>query len=184
MWVNGGAYQTWADFLDRWAAGEQDDPAHLPPLVPGDFAGDSWERLLNRITDALGRRLLAWSETLARELPAARDEFAAARALNHARWALPAIRSLAAAPGLPAEVRTRLAGLVDDQIRSVQRQLDEQVQRMRRPGIPSAVAEARLRTIRDNPLTAVTGAAHVTDAGWHADPTTPPRRRVIPSGGS
>jgi hypothetical protein len=179
MWVTGGAYQAWAEFLQRWGAGEQADPAVLPRLVPADFAGDSWERLMNRITDALSRRLLAWSETLARELPAARDEFAAARALNHARWALPPIRALAAAPGLPEEARARLVELVDNQIGSVQRQLDEQVQRLRRAGVPSSAVEARLRTIRENPLTAVTGGPHVTGGGWAADPTAAPRRRVI-----
>lgn len=179
MWVTGGAYQQWADFLERWSAGEQADPAALPRLAPADFAGDSWERLMHRITEALDRRLVAWSETLSRELAAARDEFAAARALNHARWALPPIRALAGAQALPEEVRTRLVAMVDNQIASIQRQMDDQVQGLRRGGVPASAVEARLRTIRDNPLTVVTAGPHVTGDGWAVDPTAAPRRRVI-----
>ncbi|HTF11188.1 MAG TPA: hypothetical protein VK659_23740, partial [Asanoa sp.] len=156
------------------------DPVTLPRLAPEDFAGDSWERLINRIGDAVNRRLLAWAETLARELPAARDEFAAARALNHARWALAPIRALAGAPGLPDDVRARLLAMVDGQVASVQQQLDEQVRRLRRTATPPAAVEARLRTIRENSLTAVTRGTHATNAGWSADPTARPRRRVIP----
>ncbi|GIF05197.1 hypothetical protein [Actinoplanes siamensis] len=180
MWVTGGHYQAWADFLERWAAGERLDPAGLPRLVRDDFAADSWARLADRITGALDDRMVAWSRTLSRELTAAPDEFAAARALNHARWALPPIRELAGAPGLTDELRARLTGMVDDAIRSVQRQIDEQVWRMRSSGVPRELVEARLRTVRENPLTAVTRGPHVTGDGWAAaDPTATPKRRVI-----
>ena len=179
MWITGGHYQTWVAFLERWQAGEQVDPAGLPPLTEKDFAGDSWQRLTDRITGALDGRLTAWSETLSRELSTARDEFTAARALNHARWGLPSIRALAAAPSLPPELRTRLIEIVDSQIVSVQQQLDQQVQRLRASGVPNAAVEARLRTVRDNPLTAVTSAPHITGEGWAGDPTASPRRRVI-----
>jgi hypothetical protein len=91
------------------------------------------------------------------------------------------MRTLAAAPGLPGEVRTRLIELVDNQIRSAQEQIDHQVQRMRHSGVPSTAVEARLRTVRSNPLTAVLGPAHATGGGWDADPTAAPRRRVLPN---
>ncbi len=179
MWVTGGHYQTWASFLERWTTGERIDPAGLPRLTPEDLAGDSWQRLVDRITAALDKRLTTWTETLSRELSAARDEFTAARALNHARWGLPPIRELAAAPGLPEELRARLIDLVDTQVASVQKQIDDQVQRLRSAGVPNAAVEARLRTVRDNPLTAVVRAPHVTGEGWAGDPTATPRRRVI-----
>jgi len=180
MWLTGGAYQAWTGFLQRWSEGGTEDPASLPRLAPEDFAGDTWARLMDQITAALDRRLIAWSDTLSRELGGARDEFAAARALNHARWGLPPIRALTTAPGLPEEVRTRLLGLVDGQIRSVQEQIDDQVQGMRRRGVPAAAVEARLRTVRQNPLTAVLGESHATGGGWDAaDPGAAPRRRVI-----
>ncbi|MFI5889766.1 hypothetical protein ACIA5D_06555 [Actinoplanes sp. NPDC051513] len=180
MWITGGAYQAWSAFLQQWGEGGHADPAALPRLVPEDLAGDTWERLMNQLTAALDRRLSAWSETLSRELSNATDEFAAARALDHARWGLPPFRALAAAPGLPEQVRTRLTGLVDNQIRSTQDQIDQQIQRMRHNGVPSAAVEARLRTVRSNPLTAVLGPAHATGGGWDADPTAAPRRRVLP----
>jgi hypothetical protein len=179
MWGSGGAYREWAEFLERWAAGEAADPATLPALTPADFAGDSWARLTERITGALDRRLVAWGETLTRELAGARDEFAAARALNHARWGLPPIRALASAPAIPPELRDRLTGLVDSQIEAAQRQLDESAQRLRRDNVPRGAAEARLRTIRDNPLTVVTAGPHTTGAGWDAGPVDRPRRRVL-----
>jgi hypothetical protein len=180
MWVNGGAYQAWSTFLQQWADGAPADPATLPRLAPEDFAGDTWERLMNQITGALDKRLTGWSATLSRELSTATDEFAAARALNHARWGLPPIRALALEPGLTEDMRTQLIRLVDNQIRSAQEQIDKQIQRMRLSGLPAAAVEARLRTVRENPLTAVLGPSHATGAGWDADPTVTPRRRVIP----
>lgn len=179
MWGSGGAYREWADFLDRWAAGEASDPQTLPHLEPADFAGDSWARLTGRITEALDRRLVAWGETLTRELRAARDEFAAARALDHARWGLPPIRALVSAAALPDELRDRLTGLFDGQIEAAQRQLAESVERLRRDNVPRGAIEARLRTIRDNPLTAVTAGPHATGTGWDAGPVDRPRRRVL-----
>jgi hypothetical protein len=180
MWVHGGLYEAWADYLDRWGGGEQLDPATLPKLAPEDLAGDTWERLVDRITAALSKRLTSWSDTLGRELSGATDEFAAARALGHARWSLAPVRAFAAGPALPDELRTRLIDLVDTQLRSTQRQLDDQVQRLLSTGTPRAAVEARLRTIRDNPLTAVTGGgAVVAGGGWDADPGATPRRRVI-----
>ena len=180
MWITGGAYHAWSTFLQQWGDGAQADPATLPRLAPEDLAGDTWERLMNQITAALDKRLSTWSDTLSRELGNAGDEFAAARALDHARWGLPPVRALAAAPGLSDEVRTRLLELVDNQIRSVQEQIDRQIQRMRHSGVPAATVEARLRTVRENPLTVVLCQAHATGGGWDAGPTVTPRRRVIP----
>lgn len=181
MYVTGGAFQIWATFLDSWADGGQPDVAALPAIDRHHFAGDGWARLTDRITGALDRRLTTWSGVLAREFSAARDEFAAARALHHARWELAPIRALAGAAALPEEVRGRLTELVETQIRSVQDQLERHVERMRRSGTPRAAVEARLRTIRDNPLTGVLTGPPVPGpaAGWAADPTVTPRRRVI-----
>ncbi len=180
MYVQGGQYAVWAAFLERWATGEQLDPATLPALEPADFHADSWDRLSGRIFDALAKRMKAWGDTLSRELGSP-DEFAAARALNHARWSLVPIRALAGTPALTEELRTKLTEMVDTLIRDAERQLDESVDRMRRSGAPRAAVEARLRTVRANPLSAVTERAnrHVTADAWAADPLATPRRRVI-----
>jgi len=174
VWVTGGAYQAWTGFLDHWAAGGPADGAQLPPLAVEDFDGDTWARLAGRIVEALDRRLTTWSETLARDLSAARDEFAAGQVLHRGRQGLGPIRALAATPSLPVELRTQLESLVDRQIGSVQDQLEQSVDRMRRAGRPARAVEARLRTIRDNPLT----VAAAPGPAWEAAPADRPRRRV------
>lgn len=179
MWISSGHYQAWAAFLERWGQGEPLDPATLPPLGPEDFIGESWQRLADRLSGAISRRLQTWSDTLTRELGNAGDEFQAARALNHARWSLPPIRALAGAAALPEEIRTKLTDLVDNQIRTTQEQLDAQTDRLRRSGVPGPAVEARLRTIRENPLTTATGGRPATGDGWAIDPSRTPRRRII-----
>lgn len=181
MWGGGGLYPTWAAFLDRWAAGEQLDPASLPPLRIEDFAGDTWARLSTRLTDALDRRLAAWAAALTAGIGEARDEFEVARALVNGRLGLAAIRALANHPGLPPEFAAQLLGLVDTQVGSAQRALEAEVERMRRSGVRRDVVEARLRTVRDNPLTEATRERPPASGPdvWYVDPTTPGRRQVI-----
>lgn len=184
MWGGGGTYQAWADFLQRWGAagaaggdggvgGGVGDGAGLPALVPTEFTGDSWERLTRRLTDAIDRRLRAWAESLTRGMAEARDEFGVGRALGNARLELRPIRALATHPALPRELSAGLVDLLDRQVRSVQRLLEEQVADARRRGADRRVVDARLRTIRDHDLT----AAPAGD-GWAA-PATPTRRRVL-----
>ncbi len=184
LWGDGGRYQRWADFLDRWGHGEPLDPAHLPPLHPEDFTPDSWQRLVDRISDALSTRLQTWADVLSRELGHAPDEFSAARALGHARANLRSIRALAGHPALPSDLGARLVEMIDSQITAVQRTLDEQVDAMRRSAVNRTVVEARLRTLRDNSLAVVVGedATRPTDGppdAWAGDPANPPRRRVV-----
>jgi hypothetical protein len=182
VYVHGGHYAAWAAFLDRWGAGENLDPAALPVLGPEDFQADSWQRLADRITAAVDTRMRAWGDRLTREMAAAPDEFTAGRAMNHARWSLTPIRDLAGSPALPEFVRTALTEMVETAIRDNQQQLDDDVDRLRRDGLPAAAIEARRRTIRDNPLTAVLHRAndHVHADAWAAaDPMGTPRRRVI-----
>ena len=185
MWGGGGHYNAWAALLDRWAAGEQADPATLPALRQEDLSGDGWERLTNRLTGALDQRMTAWAEALARAVSGAGDEFSRARALAQARNGLRPIRALAVHPGLPATLTAQLATLVDSQIRAVQDQLERQADRMRRAGARPAQVEASLRTVRDNSLVVAVAEAP-TDPGyaktdsWYVDPTAPTRRRIVP----
>jgi hypothetical protein len=183
VWASGGLYQQWAAFLDRWGAGEDVDPATLPPVSPEDFTGDGFERLANRLTAAVSRRLGAWAKALNNGMAAA-DEFTVARALGHARWGLRPIRALAAHDGLPAELSARLLAAVDDQVRSAQQSLEDQVERMRRNGADRQAVEARLRTLRDNAVTTVTtespaGGPAARPGEWSAEASTSTRRRII-----
>ncbi|MEU8261543.1 hypothetical protein AB0C02_13100 [Micromonospora sp. NPDC048999] len=179
MAVNGGGYQEWAAFLERWRAGEENTSHWLPALAEQDYPADSWARLVARITQALSYRLQSWADALLRAMAAARDEFEVARALTQARCGLASIRAVAGHPGLPAELSRHLRDAVDEQIRSVQQALEDGIESARRAGVDGRVTQARLRTLRDNPIT-VTGAGRAARAdGWAAEPTRPTRRRII-----
>lgn len=183
MYGAGGHYRAWAEFLDRWGKGEQNDPGQLPQLTATDFAGDSWERLTNRITGAISQRLESWGRALTQAMAQARDEFTVARCLGHARWELAAIRAVAGHPGLPDGLRDRLVEMVDRQVRSAQQSLEDQVVDLRRDGVDRRLVETRLRTLRDNPLTALPVQPHpsapAAEAAWSTDLSVRPRRRIV-----
>ncbi|GHJ48951.1 hypothetical protein Cs7R123_62930 [Catellatospora sp. TT07R-123] len=180
MWGDGGVYGAWAQTMDRWARSEPIDPSALPPLAPEYFDAGTWARLADRITTAVSERLITWAGVTSRSLGAAGDEFATARALTQARTGLRAVRAMAVLPQLPEELRTRLLALVDEQVREAQRQLERQAA-ADLGGRDRRFAEQRLRTIRDNGLTAVLAEAPAPSAtdGW-LGATTPPRRIVDP----
>jgi hypothetical protein len=180
MWGDGGVYGAWADTMDRWSRGETADPAALPPLVREHFDVDTWARLADRITTGLNDRLIAWAAATSRSIGYARDEFATAQALTQARTGLRAVRRLAALPQIPEELRTQLVSLVDNQVREAQLQLERQAAADLGRG-DRRYAEQRLRTIRDNGLTAILAEAPATAvADGRLDATDPPRRRVLP----
>ncbi|MFY1635073.1 hypothetical protein ACN27F_17665 [Solwaraspora sp. WMMB335] len=194
MYGTGGHYRAWAEFLDRWGRAEPVDPGQLPQLTDTDFTGDSWERLVNRITGAISQRLESWAKALTRAMTQARDEFTVARCLAHARWELESVRALAGHSGLPDGLRERLVELVERQARSAQQSLEEQVDRLRRDGVDRRVVETRLRTLRDNPLTVRPATpqpmppgrsrqqhqpAPAAEAAWSTDLSARPRRRIV-----
>lgn len=124
-----------------------------------------------------------WTAAFARAAGAAADEFEFGRALQQSRTGLRAIRALATDPRLPDELRARLTGIVDGSVRGMQEQLEKQVERMRGAGDANRRAEARLRTLRANPLTAVIDDTAVERAATAAppapaDPFDTPRRRI------
>jgi hypothetical protein len=190
MWGDGGAYAAWATYLERWSKdlGTPDDG--LPTLAQADFAPETWVRLTNRIIDALNARMRLWSTALTTDLGQAATEFAAGRALGQARTGLASLMRLAGHPGLPADLREQLRAVVEQQVTSVQRSLEDSLQRQAAAGGPRAAIEARRRTFRDNPLTAVLGGPPAAAPGtpsvppapaadpWAYDPTAPPRRTL------
>ncbi|MFJ6755586.1 hypothetical protein [Streptomyces sp. NPDC091273] len=183
LWTSGGPYRAWADHLDAWADERVPvDPA-LPRLVPADFAAETWTRLVERIRQALDRRLHHWSRLLTAAMAEASDEFSVGRALVQARAGLREIRAMAGHPGLPADLRDRLRDAIDDQIRDAQNSLEQQVENMRRQGVDPRLTEARLRAVRDSSLVAALDApppaAGPDPDPWRLDPAARPRRRVI-----
>jgi hypothetical protein len=197
LWGDGGAYQVWVDFLRRWAAFEPVDPAALPALSEEHWHSDTWVRLANHLTGALDTRLVAWAEALVRALGQARDDFSYGRELAQARVGLQSVRALTAHPGLPDSLRERLTRLVDDQIRQVQAQLEQNLDEELSRGADRRLLERRRRALRDNALTAVldqpppplstppTGRPPSAPAPsadpWAYDPSAPPKRRIAPN---
>ncbi|MDT0309256.1 hypothetical protein RM780_20150 [Streptomyces sp. DSM 44917] len=185
LWGGGGAYEAWADHLERWGRGERLDASRLPPLAPGDFSTGTWERFSARLTEAFDRRLQAWADTLTAALRAeGGDEFAFGRALAQAREGLRSARELTRLPALPPGLGSRLDALLAEQVTRVQRELEEDARRDAETAGAPASAEARLRPLRDNPLTAALagdgGPGERADGpGWSYDPASPSRRRVI-----
>ncbi|MEV4973530.1 hypothetical protein [Streptomyces scopuliridis] len=187
LWAHGGTYETWAAFLTGWADGGRSDGAGLPALRQEDFAADTWDRLRLRLTDALSARLQRCADALGTALGEAADEFSVGRALAQARSGLHPVRALATHPGLPEDLRPQLLKMVDDATRTLQQDLERAVESMVSEGGDPRRVEARRRTLRDNPLTAVTSAPPPAPAaepaatgGWSYDPTATGRRRVTP----
>lgn len=193
-----GGYQEWADFLERWAEGGAVDSSALGPLDQEAYAKDTWERLTKRFAGAMDKRLQRWQAALSRAVTAARDEFECGRALQQSRTGLRAIRALATDERVPEHLRTGLTGIVDGAVRSMQEQLEKNTVRMRGTGDANRWVEARLRTLRQNPLTAVSGdtaveraaataastgstasAAPATSGNAASDPLDTPRRRIV-----
>jgi hypothetical protein len=183
LWGGGGSYQAWTDHLERWSRGERLDAGSLPTLAPEDFTASTWERFRTRLTDALSSRLQGWADALTAAMRAeGSSEFAVGRALAQAREGLSAARALSTHPGLPEDLRDRLRRLVDQQVERLQQDLEHDVLRDAETATDPRTAEARLRTLRDNPLTAVLAEEPVwpsSATNWSFDPAAPPRRRVI-----
>jgi hypothetical protein len=151
-----GGYDEWAEYLAGWGDGGEPDGSALRPLDPKVFASDTWRRITDRFTDALARRLEGWHQAFAKAAAnAMRDEFEYGRALQQGRDGLIPVLKLAGDARLPEELRTGLTNMVESKITDMQRQLERDIERQRDRGDSARVVESRLRTLRDNPLTAV-----------------------------
>lgn len=181
MWLNGGTYQVWADFLDRWATGDDTGFDRLPPVSPDELNSETLVRLVDRVTTAMSTRLQDWADRLTRAMAAERGEFGAGRALTQARSGLRSVRRLADHPALPGDLRAQLGQLVDLQITSTQDQLEADLTRMAAAGRSVREIEARRRTVRDNRLTAVLDepASGAPGQSHWPEPAAPSRRQII-----
>jgi hypothetical protein len=155
MWLTGGTYQSWAEFLERWAKGDDTGFDRLPKVDPGELNAETLVRLADRLVTVMAARLQDWADRLTRAMAAESGEFGVARALTQARTGLRSVRRLAAHPGLPEDLRARLGEMVDRQIASSQDQLEADLTRMAAGGVSLRQIDARRRTVRENRLTAV-----------------------------
>lgn len=186
MWGDGGTYGAWSSYLRTWSkALGTPDGSRLPAVAPADFTPETWVRLTDQIVDALNARLRLWSDAVSTDVSAATSEIAAGRALVHGRVGIGAVLGLADHPSLPADLRAQLRALVEQQIRSMQRSLEDQLDRLGRQGATRDQVEQRRRTFRDNALTAVLSAGPAASAvpagvdAWAAADVTAPRRRRL-----
>jgi hypothetical protein len=164
MWGQGGAYADWSHFLEDWSRAKLGVDAIPNVLEQADFAPDTWVRLLTRVQDAVQERLNRWNSQLSAALAAAPDEFATGRALTQSRVGLRAIRELCLQPGLPEDLRARLVGQIDQQVRSLQTTLEQQARDLRQSG-DSKASEMLLRALRDR-LDVVTATTEVPIVNW------------------
>ncbi|MFC8230554.1 hypothetical protein [Streptomyces sp. NPDC057287] len=155
FWGDGGPYETWVGALRTWQRGEPVDLAALPALEREQFTADTWARLTRHILTAVDVRLKDWARRFQQAFDQAPDEFSAGRELTQAREGLRAIRALAGHAGLPPDIRTPVGELCDRHIRSVQEQLEHSLTVAARDGGDPDRLDQRLRTVRDNALTAV-----------------------------
>jgi hypothetical protein len=189
VWGDGGAYAAWTAFLQRWGADLRVGDEPLPSLAREDFQPDTWVRLTNHLVDAVNGRFRLWGTALTADIGRAESEFAAGRALANARVGLLSVLRLVQHPSLPPDLREQLTGMAGQQISSLQDSLERQMDRMAAGAGGRAAVEARRRTLRENPLTAVlspptpvgpappTAAAPAADP-WAFDPTARSRRTL------
>ena len=155
MWLTGGVYQQWADFLDRWAVGQAEATAALPAVDPATLTADTMSRLSARLSSALQARVDRWSAAFTADWQRARDDFDAARALTQARTGLRSLRALTAHPGLPLDVQKLLSDSIDRTISDLQTQLERGLDRQAAASLDRTAVERLRRVLRENALTAV-----------------------------
>jgi hypothetical protein len=189
VWGDGGAYATWTTYVARWGADLGVGDERLPVLGAEDFAPQTWVRLTNHILDAINARLRLCTTALTNDMASARTELGVGQALVRARTGLASVLRLASSPSLPEDLRGQLRGLVEQQIVSVQQSLQQDGDSLERSGWRRVDADARRRTIKENPLTGVLTSAMaapqpapgtaVTPPAWAPDPGRRPQRQLF-----
>jgi hypothetical protein len=186
VWGDGGAYAAWTTYLQAWGTDLRTTDERLPVLGRDDFAPETWVRLTNRIIDAINARLRAWTTAVSAEISTAGSEHAVGRALVSSRVGLASILRLADHPSLPDDLRGQLRKQVEEQIASIQQSLIDDAAGLQSQGWTRSAAEARQRTVRENPLLAVLNSPAASSATgapaadpWAFDRTQRPRRHLV-----
>lgn len=145
-------YSSWAQWLEAFAAGEDQDDSALAPLEL-EVGPDVIRRFALRCEAALNTRLQAWVDGLSADLRRSTDPAAVTEALVRARRRVAPIVRFANSPLLPEDLRPALSEHVDKTIASAQESLE------RSAGLDIRTRETFLRVVRSSPLTLPTEAA-------------------------
>lgn len=150
-------YETWVRTLRAWRRDPLIDLSQLPTLDETSFPPATYQRLINHLNEAITEQMKRWQSQTASTLGAATDDHARARALVDAREGLAHRLKLARHTAFPEQIRSALITQAENDIRSLQTQLERDAQHVAAAASASnrPVREATLKLFRDNPLTAV-----------------------------
>jgi hypothetical protein len=168
------SYAAWLPLLDRFREGD-DSVLDLMRQGSIEWSGGVAERWTSQVSSAVDRRLTMLSKQLQLWLNRSRGEcFLVAGALLNARRSLDRLREFAAMPCIPDNVKSHLRSQIDRWASETQKVLEENAEKIRTDN------GLLLKTLRDNPLTAVAVAAeHRATASPEAGPAVRGRRVIM-----
>ncbi|MCK0092546.1 MAG: hypothetical protein GX610_06980 [Rhodococcus sp.] len=118
-------YEAWVTALRTWGRNPRHNLDGLPPLTADSFPPDTYQRLLTHLHNAQSAVMMRADEQYSRDMSRARDEHEMAQALLELRRACARRLQLIRHPGLPRELRQPLEEGVAEDIRQLQKQLEE-----------------------------------------------------------
>lgn len=144
-------YAAWIAWIDGFGAGRAPSAEGLVPFDDPRLDGYPAQRVVDRISVALARRLKQWSETLNRELAATVRKPGASLGpvLIGARRRMNQLREELQAPPLTAALRAEALELTDRLAANTQRELEDELRRV--PGASAALAEVRRTALTTRP---------------------------------
>jgi hypothetical protein len=163
-------YAEWLPLLDRFRSGD-DSSVQMMEKGSIEWTNVVAERWTRQVAEALGARLQALSRQLQASLDRARgDYFVISGALLTARRGLTPLRVFAGLRSFPETVRTHLQSELDRWVSETQKWLDKSAIEVRHD-------QGRLlKTLRDNPLTAVLSDLPIPAADRADERPVPPVR--------
>lgn len=160
-------YETWVRTLRTWSRNPLTDLSKLPVLSPESFPPAVYQRFLAHLNDAVNEFMKNWQQSFVSAMGEATDNHHRTVALIGARKGLARRLLLARHPAFPSEIREQLLLQAEQDVRSLQSQLESNLARgqFSKSSSTRPQQEAMLSLIRNNSLTAV------LDAGFQLDDT-------------
>lgn len=146
-------YEAWVLALRQWAQDSTYSLRDLPTLTATSFTPATFQRLITHLEKAISDMMVHWDKQLGAAIRAASDPHELARVMVDARRGYARRVQLASHPGLPEEIRAALVADAERSIRSIQRDLEDAVQRDDSRGRTSREeSEKLLKIVRENSL--------------------------------